>query len=236
MKGWHRENYRHSLAARGISVKKVDLSKYSGKWKQVASTRPWFQKDCKKVTAQYSLNPDGTVKVVNSCDGRKITGIARSVSSDNKNLKVSFGLPFPPGDYKIVYLDPQYKHAIVSSGNNTAWILARDKPSKEKVEELYDIAKSKGIDTRRLSMAANYNFMNDVGKMFSHPMEHFDREYQAYSGEYVMDKHPVDKAADAGVAIIGDVITLGNVQPLRDYEKGRSWKDAMIDIEFGREP
>lgn len=121
---WFGESYRHYLASKRVSSK-VDLKRYAGLWKQESvKNEPWFQKGCKRVTARYVLKKDGTVKVVNSCDGRKIEGTARSVSKDNRKLKVNFGFPFKEGDYFIKDVNKDYTRAVVKSGK-TEWVLTR---------------------------------------------------------------------------------------------------------------
>lgn len=121
--GWRGESYRHYLAAKG--VKTVDLTKYAGTWRQESvKNEPWFQRGCKDVKAKYTLQKDGKVKVVNSCDGRKVEATARSVSKDNRHLKVDFGLPFGEGDYRIKEVNPSYTRAVVKSGR-TEWVLVR---------------------------------------------------------------------------------------------------------------
>jgi apolipoprotein D and lipocalin family protein len=130
MRGWHFESYRHSLAAKG--VKTVDLKRYAGTWRQKkVINEPWFQKGCQDVTATYKLRKDGKVDVINKCqkDGKiqVAKGIARSVSQDNKKLKVGF-FPFGlfEGNYEIVELNPNYTQATVKSGK-TVWTLERNR-------------------------------------------------------------------------------------------------------------
>ena len=130
-KGWHKESQRHSMASRiGKAPKVVDLEKYQGTWKQVGiRNEPFFQKGCGEVKAKYKLNPDGTMKVINKCkiDGktREIEGTARSVSKNNKKLKVSF-FPFIEGNYNIKELNKSYTKAKVTGGGTT-WYLEKEK-------------------------------------------------------------------------------------------------------------
>lgn len=129
MKGWKYESYRHSLAAKGIKTRpaKIDLKRYAGTWHQVSvKPTPWFQRKCqgKEVTATYELRKDGKIDVINKCGDDVAKGVARSVSDDNSKLKVSFGIPFIEGDYNIVELDKEYKHAVVKGGDYT-WRLKR---------------------------------------------------------------------------------------------------------------
>ena len=132
-KGWHKESKRHSQARKygRATPKKVDLNKYMGTWKQLSvKPTPFFQKGCKDVTAKYKLRKDGKVDVTNKCEvnGKTKTakGTARSISKNNKKLKVSFGIPFIEGDYNIVRLNPSYTRATIKGGGYT-WELQKVK-------------------------------------------------------------------------------------------------------------
>ncbi len=85
----------------------VDLERYQGLWYEIARFPNRFEEGCAGVTAEYSLNADGTVKVVNTCrqgsvDGPVETaeGVATSNSADSDKLLVTFvpWLPFAQGD------------------------------------------------------------------------------------------------------------------------------------------
>lgn len=140
-------------------VPEVELQRYLGKWYEIATIPQRFQKGCVCVTAEYSLNSNGAVKVVNSCrkgnqDGafRQITGVARVFAgSNNAKLRVSFFRPFW-GDYWIVGLDPKYQWAIVSnSKGTTCWILARTLQIDEKLyADLVEQCRVKGIGVSQL--------------------------------------------------------------------------------------
>lgn len=132
--GWYGEKTRHSQAKKygKATPKKVNLSRYAGTWKQTSvRNEPFFQRGCEEVTSTYTPISKSKIKVTNRCyDGKgklkkKITGTARSVSEDNKSLKVSFFPPFE-GDYEIKRLSPDYKRAVVSSGKTT-WTLKKVK-------------------------------------------------------------------------------------------------------------
>lgn len=115
----------HDPEKRVYLAKKVDLKRYAGTWRQQSvKNEPWFQRGCKRVTATYRVKKDGTVAVTNRCDGRVIRGVARSVSKDNRRLKVDFGFPFPEGDYVIKSVNPSYTRAVVKGGR-TEWVLVR---------------------------------------------------------------------------------------------------------------
>ncbi len=59
------------------TVSKVDLSRYTGTWFEIASYPQRFQKGCTGTTATYTLRDDGEIGVVNRC--RKPTNPATSV-------------------------------------------------------------------------------------------------------------------------------------------------------------
>ena len=70
-----------------------DLEKYLGSWYEIARIKNEFEPEMKKVMAKYSLNFDGTIKIINSGylgdKIRWIVGIAKT-TSDPKLLRVSF--------------------------------------------------------------------------------------------------------------------------------------------------
>lgn len=112
------------------TVPAVDLGRYAGEWYEIESFANWFQRGCEGSRAVYTPLPDGTIKVVNTCDRRgksaSVEGIARVVpGSNNSKLKVRFFGPFE-GDYWILDLDPNYRWAAVGSPNRRyLWILSR---------------------------------------------------------------------------------------------------------------
>ena len=113
----------------------VDLGRYQGRWYEIARFPNRFEEGCEGVTAEYTLNDDGTVRVLNTCrqgavDGPVETaeGVATSASPDNDKLLVTFvpWLPFARGDYWILDLDEDYQVVVVGApSGSTGWILAR---------------------------------------------------------------------------------------------------------------
>jgi apolipoprotein D and lipocalin family protein len=136
-------------------VPSVDLSRYAGKWYEIARLPNRFQRACAgDTTASYTLRPDGKITVVNQCrksDGnmKSARGTARlaSAKEPNTKLKVSFFWPFY-GNYWIIDLDPEYRWAVVGEpGRKYLWILSREPKLDEALyEQILDRAKKQGYD------------------------------------------------------------------------------------------
>ncbi|MGL4206593.1 MAG: lipocalin family protein [Aeromonadaceae bacterium] len=113
-------------------VHDFDLNRYLGHWYEVARLDHSFERGLSQVTATYSLNPDGSVKVINrgydadKQEWKEAQGKAWFVSSPNiGHLKVSFFGPFY-GGYNILILDQAYQYALVSGPDRDyLWILSR---------------------------------------------------------------------------------------------------------------
>jgi apolipoprotein D and lipocalin family protein len=112
----------------------VDLARYMGRWYEQFRYEAWFEKDLDDVTATYSLNADGTVKVVNrgrkaggSGDFRESVGKAKIGDPDtNAKLRVSFFGPFY-GNYWVLDHGDDYDWTIVGEPSGRyLWVLTRD--------------------------------------------------------------------------------------------------------------
>ena len=124
------ETRHHPLA----KVSRVDIKRYLGLWYEIARIDHSFQKDCVASTAEYSLRPDGFIKVVNKCRKKDIKGELASVEGKawvidkdtNAWLKVQFFWPFR-GDYVIIDLDgKEYQYAVVGHpSRDYLWVLSR---------------------------------------------------------------------------------------------------------------
>jgi apolipoprotein D and lipocalin family protein len=113
------------------SVPSVDLSRYGGKWFEIASFPMFFQRNCiADTTAEYSLAKDGTIIVRNRCrtDSGFDDALGKASAVDgfaNSRLKVWFFWPFK-ADYWVIGLDPAYRWAVVGNPNRKyLWILSR---------------------------------------------------------------------------------------------------------------
>jgi apolipoprotein D and lipocalin family protein len=133
-------------------VEDFDAARYMGRWYEVARLDHSFEKGLEKVTAVYSLQPDGTVQVVNrgfdpaGNEWREATGTAKFTGKPTTAaLKVSFFGPFY-GGYNVIDLDPAYTHALVVGPDRSyLWILSRTPtPPRDVVERL--VAKAAALD------------------------------------------------------------------------------------------
>lgn len=147
-------------------VQPFELASYLGTWYEVARLDHRFERGLTEVSAIYSLNPDGTVKVLNrgfdakSGEWQQAEGVAKFVdSTDQGRLKVSFFGPFY-GAYNIVKLTPDYSMALVVGPDlSYGWLLARSQtPDAVQCQAFYQKASELGIaesDWIRLISCAN---------------------------------------------------------------------------------
>ena len=139
------------------TVQKVELDKYLGTWYEIARYEHFFEKDCKNVTANYSLMNEDTIKVINRCTkiqtNEKKEALGRAYATDNTNskLKVSFFRPFY-GDYWILILDKNYDYVVVGTPNREyLWILSRTSKLDERIKkEILEKLPSLGFDASKL--------------------------------------------------------------------------------------
>lgn len=142
------------------TVSELDVPSYMGKWYEVQSTKPFFQKGCVCNTAEYTLKDNGAVSVVNRCNDSSPAGHERVfeatalTTSDPGKLKVStLGIFAPVPNYWVVDLAPDYSYAVVSSFiRNPVWILSRTPElSAETLNGIYERLVKNGFDTSALS-------------------------------------------------------------------------------------
>ena len=135
-------------------VAALDLNRYLGEWYEIARFDHSFERGIERAKANYTLNEDGTIKVVNSGikDGKPKTAIGKGKRTDTPALlRVSFFGPFY-ADYRVMMIDEGYTYALVGSGSaDYLWMLSRtrDLPDSTK-SELLSEAKRRGYDTDKL--------------------------------------------------------------------------------------
>jgi len=140
-------------------VKDFRLDRYLGTWYELARLDHSFERGLTKVTAEYSMQSDGGVKVVNRGYSEKkgaweeAVGKAYFVKDQHiGHLKVSFFGPFY-GSYIIIELDhDMYQYAMVSGPDKSyLWILGRSPGLDKKVIDSLVLKAAKlGFETDKL--------------------------------------------------------------------------------------
>jgi apolipoprotein D and lipocalin family protein len=133
------------------AVKPFDVNRYLGKWYEIARLDFKQERGLNNTTADYSLNNDGTIKVVNrgydvnEKTWKEATGKAKFVDAqDEAKLKVSFFGPFYSG-YNVIAIDPEYRYALIAGEDlKYLWLLSRERSMPEIVKQEY-VAKAKAI-------------------------------------------------------------------------------------------
>ena len=140
------------------AVQNFNKDKYLGKWYEIARFDFRFERNLDNTTAQYSINPDGSIKVLNQGynyvkkEWDSAEGKAKFIGSESEaRLKVSFFGPFYAG-YNVVAIDENYQNALIY-GNSTEymWILSRNKTIDEATKKRFiEKAKKDGFDVSKL--------------------------------------------------------------------------------------
>ncbi|SFU07977.1 apolipoprotein D and lipocalin family protein [Kosakonia arachidis] len=135
-----------------------DVSRYLGKWYEVARLENRFERGLEQVTATYGQRRDGAISVLNrgydlqKQKWRESEGKALFTGSPTTAaLKVSFFGPFY-GGYNVIALDDDYQYALVSGPNRDyLWILSRTPTIPDAVKQTYlAIAQRLGFQVNKL--------------------------------------------------------------------------------------
>ncbi|HTN62376.1 MAG TPA: lipocalin family protein [Devosia sp.] len=146
------------------AIPKLDLNRYLGRWYEICRLPlKWEDETATDITANYSLNDRGKVKVDNRCfdeNGKPSgsVGEATPVDDTNARLKVTFlpkyirWIPFTAGDYWVLKLDPDYTTALVGTPDRKClWLLSREPNLSDYVIQNYlEVANTQGFDLSQL--------------------------------------------------------------------------------------
>lgn len=159
----------HAAADALQPIAALDVPRYMGTWYEIAKYPNWFQKKCVGDTrADYSLQPDGRVQVINRCreangELSEAVGMARQLgAADSPKLEVRFApawlsfLPMVWGDYWVIDLDPDYQLVAVSEpGREYLWVLSRTpEVDAQAYEALLARLAARGFDPGKLERTA----------------------------------------------------------------------------------
>lgn len=144
----------------------VDLTRYTGLWYELARHENRFQKGMDSVTADYSPEPGGKLRIVNSGirageDERKVAeGHAIVADTEtNAKLKVSFFGPLYTGDYWVLDHGEDYDWSIVGEPSGRyLWLLSRDpRPAPATLQMMFDRIEALGYDRWALRITQQEN-------------------------------------------------------------------------------
>jgi apolipoprotein D and lipocalin family protein len=133
------------------AVKPFDVKRYTGKWYEIARLDFKYEKGLNNTTADYRVNEDGAISVINrGYDVKKgkwkeVLGKAKFLDKTSEaRLKVSFFGPFYSG-YNVIAIDPEYQYALVAGESlKYLWLLSRDTVMPENVKREY-LSKAKEL-------------------------------------------------------------------------------------------
>ena len=139
------------------TVSEFDLSRYLGEWYEIARYDHSFERGMDNTMAEYILQDDGKVVVLNTGwkNGKfKVAEGKAKYPDPSENpgaLKVSFFLFFY-SDYNILMLDKDYQIALVGSKSpKYLWILSRTpEVSDEVLDHVLEEASSRGYNIDNL--------------------------------------------------------------------------------------
>lgn len=140
------------------AVTPFDLQRYQGRWYELARLDHSFERGMTDVSATYTPQADGSVRVVNrgfaAAPGQWREAVGRALftgAPTTGSLKVSFFGPFY-GGYHVAALDPDYRWALVLGPDTSyCWILARDKQlDAAQRDAIVARAQALGVDTHAL--------------------------------------------------------------------------------------
>jgi apolipoprotein D and lipocalin family protein len=147
------------------TVSSLDLDRYLGTWYEIARLPMRHEPaDYTDISASYSRQPDGTIRVDNRAHNGK-GGLEESVGvatftdpAEPGRLQVSFlpealrWIPFTKGDYWILRVDEGYRTALVGSPDYAyLWLLHREPRLDEPTRDAYlEYARSIGYSLEAL--------------------------------------------------------------------------------------
>jgi apolipoprotein D and lipocalin family protein len=146
------------------AIPALDLKRYRGKWYEICRLPLKYEDEtATDITATYSLNDSGTVRVDNRCfdeDGKpsQAIGEATPVDDANSRLKVTFlpkyirWIPFTSGDYWVLKLAEDYSVSLVGTPDRKyLWLLSRTPALPQAARDEYLLAaRGQGFDLSRL--------------------------------------------------------------------------------------
>ncbi|MFO7994197.1 MAG: lipocalin family protein [Marinobacter sp.] len=139
-------------------VNDLDMERYQGTWYEIARLDHSFEEGLSNVTAEYSVQDDGSIRVINRGyseeEGKWEEAEGRAVFVEdeaNGHLKVSFFGPFY-ASYVVFRLDEDYQFAYITGyDRDYLWFLSKTPTvDDEALEDFKEVASAKGFDLEEL--------------------------------------------------------------------------------------
>lgn len=139
------------------TVESFDLSRYLGEWYEIARYDHSFECGMDNTMANYILQDDGKVVVLNTGwkNGKFKLAEGKAKYKDPEGnpgaLRASFFLFFY-SDYNVMIVDENYQISLVGSkAEKYLWILSRTPvPDKDLLDMVLEEAEQRGYDTSKL--------------------------------------------------------------------------------------
>jgi len=141
------------------AVRDFHPADYMGTWYEIVRLPHYFERGLDRVSAEYSLCPDGTIRVVNrgyrAGKLKQVTGKAKLKEPGRKpltgELRVSFFRPFY-SDYRIIELAPDYSYSVVmGSDRSYLWVLSRTpKLPEARLRKILERLRTLGFEVEKL--------------------------------------------------------------------------------------
>jgi apolipoprotein D and lipocalin family protein len=138
-----------------LDTANVDLSRFQGKWYEIAKLPRVTQAGCVGTTAFYRMTSATEIDVVNECtkDGLRTSVPAKAVVPDTSSPgKLSLDVGGFFGDYWITEVGDTYEYAVIGHpSRDYLWILSRTpKLDPAKLTSILDHVKKQQFDVSRL--------------------------------------------------------------------------------------
>ncbi len=114
-------------------VRSIELERYMGDWYVIAAIPTFIEKNSFDAVESYKLDPDGTIATTftfreGGFDGKLKRYNPRGFVVENTNNAL-WGMQFIwpiKGEFRIAYVDPEYRRTIVArNARDYVWLMAR---------------------------------------------------------------------------------------------------------------
>jgi apolipoprotein D and lipocalin family protein len=203
------------------AVEYVDLDRFMGDWFVIANIPTFLEKDAYNPVETYRLDDDGTIATTftfnqGSLDGEKKNYHPRGFVQDSESNAI-WGMQFIwpiKADYRIVYLDGDYKKTIIGrKSRDYVWIMARKSSISEKeYNSLVDQVGRLGYDIEQLRKA-EHNPSADVEKDYFTGVSQVEYSTSSLSGfeKIVLTTKRFERSSSSRVAAKGGLSTTDRV-------------------------